>query len=184
MDARLKKTAILRIFHHLVKNITLDLAKQVILFKIHLSSCRRAYVGIEVDMGLCSECPNDPNIAIEISVFPSANQICVCWDLDGRRNQFPIIFNGPHKINDFYKCFARCKIYKNIVSTDQTYEQFIDSFSKAIIVNNSLLTGITHSPSSQNFTFYLAGNCNLTGNLDLTPLSGLGGNFKVEVIIC
>jgi hypothetical protein len=46
-------------------------------------------------------------------------------------------------------------------------------------VNNNLnLTGITHSPSSQNFTRYWANNCNLTGNLDLTPLSGLGGDFR------
>ena len=44
---------------------------------------------------------------------------------------------------------------------------------------NPLLTGITHSPSSVSFTRYDANNCNLTGNLDLTPLSGLGGVFRV-----
>jgi hypothetical protein len=44
---------------------------------------------------------------------------------------------------------------------------------------NPNLTGITHAPSSQNITTYFAPYCNLTGNLDLTPLSGLGGDFRV-----
>jgi hypothetical protein len=45
---------------------------------------------------------------------------------------------------------------------------------------NPNLTGITHASSSQNITTYFANNCNLTGNLDLTPLSGLGAQFFVH----
>ena len=47
------------------------------------------------------------------------------------------------------------------------------------VQNNLNLTGITHSPSSVSFSQYNASSCNLTGNLDLTPLSGLGGGFIV-----
>ena len=47
------------------------------------------------------------------------------------------------------------------------------------VQNNLNLTGITHSPSSVSFSQYIASSCNLTGNLDLTPLSGLGGGFIV-----
>ena len=44
---------------------------------------------------------------------------------------------------------------------------------------NSYLTGITHGPSSENFSNYIVDSCNLTGNLDLTPLSGLGGLLAI-----
>ena len=47
------------------------------------------------------------------------------------------------------------------------------------VFSNRNLTGITHSQSSQHFSQYYAYNCNLTGNLDLTPLSRLGGDFQV-----
>jgi len=46
------------------------------------------------------------------------------------------------------------------------------------IHTNQGLTGITHNPSTSNFTSYLAHTCNLTGNLNL-PLSGIGGSFRV-----
>jgi hypothetical protein len=49
------------------------------------------------------------------------------------------------------------------------------------VQNNPNLTGITHVPSSQIFTQYLANNCNLTGNLNV-PFSGLGGVFWVQSI--
>lgn len=45
--------------------------------------------------------------------------------------------------------------------------------------NNPLLTGVTHSPSTNNVTNYRVRDCNLIGNLDLTPLSGLGGAFEI-----
>jgi hypothetical protein len=48
------------------------------------------------------------------------------------------------------------------------------------VQSNPLLTGVTHSPSPNNFTYYLVNNCNLIVNLDLTPLSGLGGNFQAN----
>ena len=44
---------------------------------------------------------------------------------------------------------------------------------------NPNLTGITHAPSTNNFTTYYAFSCNLKGNLDLSSLSGLGGDFRV-----
>jgi hypothetical protein len=47
------------------------------------------------------------------------------------------------------------------------------------VQNNPNLTGITHVPSSQIFTQYIANNCNLTGNLNL-PFSGLRGGFWVH----
>ena len=43
------------------------------------------------------------------------------------------------------------------------------------VQSNSGLTGITHVPSLQNFSSYYASDCNLTGTLDLSPLSKLGG---------
>jgi hypothetical protein len=46
------------------------------------------------------------------------------------------------------------------------------------IHTNPNLTGITHAPSTSNFTAYYGNDCNLTGNLNL-PLSGLGGIFSV-----
>jgi len=46
------------------------------------------------------------------------------------------------------------------------------------VYSNDNLTGITHSTSTTNMTIYQAYSCDLTGNLDLTPLN-LGGDFRV-----
>ena len=45
--------------------------------------------------------------------------------------------------------------------------------------DNINLTGITNPSSDATVVNYNLSDCNLTGNLDLTPLSGLGGDFQV-----
>jgi hypothetical protein len=47
-------------------------------------------------------------------------------------------------------------------------------------MNNSGLTSITHSISVNNFTNYRAHSCNLTGTLDLSPLTKLGASSSAS----
>jgi hypothetical protein len=44
---------------------------------------------------------------------------------------------------------------------------------------NPNLTGITHTSSPNSFIDYQVSNCDLIGNLDVSPLSGLSQSFKV-----
>jgi hypothetical protein len=47
------------------------------------------------------------------------------------------------------------------------------------IYSNPLLTGITHTASTEVFTRYEARTCDITGNHDLSMLPGLGGVFQI-----
>jgi len=47
------------------------------------------------------------------------------------------------------------------------------------INNNSSLTSITHTASTEVFSEYIANNCDLTGNHDMSMLPGLGGKFYI-----
>jgi hypothetical protein len=79
--------------------------------------------------------------------------------------------------------------FKNIttfnLSNDNLYNDLnvykLSGLTNFQVSNNINLTGITHAPSppSNTFSVYFANNCNIIGNLDLTPLSGLGGQFYV-----
>lgn len=48
------------------------------------------------------------------------------------------------------------------------------------LVSSTYITNIINPTSSLTFTSYWADNCNLTGTLDLRPLSGLGGSITLS----
>jgi hypothetical protein len=75
--------------------------------------------------------------------------------------------------------------FKNIdtfnLSNDNLYgsldlTKIEDLGGQFLLVNNPNLTGITHSPSSNNFTTYQVSGCGLIGNIDVSMLK-LGGTF-------
>ena len=47
------------------------------------------------------------------------------------------------------------------------------------IFNNTLMTGITNPTTANNISIYWAYNCNLTGTLDITPITGNILDFSV-----
>ena len=49
-----------------------------------------------------------------------------------------------------------------------------------LIWGNSTLTGITHTASTENFNYYYAYDCDLTGTHDLSPLEKLGGRLRLN----
>jgi hypothetical protein len=69
-----------------------------------------------------------------------------------------------------------------ILGSDNLYGNLdltrLSDLNRFEVEGNPNLTGITHVPSTQIFTRYIAYNCNLTGNLNV-PFSGLGGVFYV-----
>jgi hypothetical protein len=52
--------------------------------------------------------------------------------------------------------------------------------SSIFLSTNPNLTGVTNPNTSNTFNNYQITNSGLVGNLDMTPLSGLGGNFQVQ----
>jgi hypothetical protein len=48
------------------------------------------------------------------------------------------------------------------------------------VTNNIKLTGITHVTTSANTSTYNASNCDLIGDIDLTPITALGGIFNLS----
>jgi hypothetical protein len=68
-----------------------------------------------------------------------------------------------------------CNIIGDLDLTNVTLTGLNNRFN-----NNSNLTSITHTTSTENIGLYQVNNCNLTGNHDMSMLTGLGGQFYIN----